>query len=317
MLKNKDNDRFTNTYCKYDYDEDKYCSIKRSPMRLAKFSNMETFGDRKLREAFSQGMSVPGSPTQNGYMNYTHEMALTQNEPLIDKMDATDDDSEPEIIMPKSEYIAIGKAIPPTSVKRDPSTMSLPEKKKHKNKTVTFSPVAMVTPLPSGSEESVPDDTLIDEIKANFIEQYSKTLPSKSSARIASPEKIKKLVMLPETQDDMCLGSLLQSSGENITEEDLWKNFHIKLTDSAMSDPTLSVTCAPVLAPPLPPPLPVKAEEMEEDPDYDENPYDNVPYINLGSLRRSNAPEHLRDMYRDSLKRNISQKPTVESIPEA
>lgn len=315
VLKNKDN-HVSNTYCHYDYDEDKYCAIKRSPMRMTKFTNMDQAADRQLKEAFSQGMASNERLNQNGYVNYLEQvdgMSAEPSDPLLEKeveknlvhndknRQQIRDDAEDEVIMPKSEFITIGKAIQPRLTDRDIVGTSSQQKKKMKNKTVTFSPVAMVTPLPSGSSESVPEDAYVEDPKLSFLEMYSKTMPTRS------PEKMKKISTAPVTQDDMYIGSYQSKDCENVTEEDLWKAFHIKLTDSVSSDPELNQKRRQEL----------KVINEVEDPDYDENPYDNVPYINVGSLRRHHMPENnSRDLYKEVVKRSFSHEPTMERIPE-
>lgn len=302
-MKNKENNHSSNTYCHYDYDEDKYCSIKRSPMKMSKYSDMNRNAGKKLKEAFSQGMASNESVDQNGYVNYLENVQHLEgspSEPLLQTSEAdnSNEDTEDEVIMPQSQFITIGKAIQPRTIDREQNVPTLPQKKKMKNKTVTFSPVAMVTPLPSGSDESVPEE-LGEDAKANYLEMYSKTMPSRS------PDKVKKIIQGPGTQDDMCIGSLQSTDCENVTEEDLWKAFHIKLSDNMSSDPEMSKKKE------------IELKEMQEDPDYDENPYDNLPYINVGSLRRHNIPESKeKDMYREVLKRNFSHEPAMASIPE-
>lgn len=287
-------------------------------MRMTKFADMNyTAPDRKLREAFSQGVASLDSINKEEedmlptYLDYVEHVTAKQTEPLIEKKpEESGESEEDEVIIPKSEYIAIGKAIQPQSVQREMTNASLPPKKKMKNKTVTFSPVAMVTPLPSGSEESVPEDMVIDDPKINYLETYSKTMPTRS------PDKVKKVILTPSSQDDMCLATYYNTGCENITEEDLWKAFHIKLNENGPSKPVLKEKppvskkpIKPVTAPPAPP--------VDEDPDYDENPYDNVPYMNVGSLRRHNTPEsNSNDLYKEILKRVNSREPTMESIPE-
>lgn len=329
-LKSKE-DHTSNSYCKYDYDEDKYCSIKRSPMRMTKFGNFEA--DQKLKEAFLQGVSNSDLTNQNTYVNYQQQISTNQTAPLLETKDETDSDKS-ELIIPKSEFIKVGQSQPRAI--REITMSTLPEKRKGKNKTVTFSPIAMVTPLPSGSLESVPDDYLLDEIKASIIDGYSKTLPLKNSPRLMhDPDNTKRGIVMPRSMDDSCLKlrsvddsclSTFQSPGcENVTEEDLWKAFNFKLRD--MDPPT----------PPPPEPSETSSVTVQpEDPDYDENPYDNIPYLNTGSLRRHNAPEIVKDktdkinMHKDNQKidtykenpndiyrRICSLKPMVESIPES
>lgn len=289
-LKSKE-DHTSNSYCKYDYDEDKYCSIKRSPMRMTKFGNFEA--DQKLKEAFLQGVSNPDLANQNTYVNYQQQLSTNQAAPLLEKKDETDSDKS-ELIIPKSEFIKVGQSQPRAI--REITMSTLPEKRKGKNnKTVTFSPIAMVTPLPAGSEESVPDDILLDEIKASIIDGYSKTLPVKNSPKLVhDPDNNKRVIVMPRAIDDSCLKprtvddsclSTFQSPGcENVTEEDLWKAFNISLRETGPPTP--------------PPPEPYETPSVTvdtEDPDYDENPYDNIPYMNTGSLRKHNAPEIVKD----------------------
>lgn len=265
---------------------------------------MDRSAGRRLKEAFAEGVACDDSLSQNGYVNYLehiNQISANQNEPLIEKHDEADGDNEEEdeIIMPRSEYITIGKAIQPRTAGREMVGTCLPPKKKMKNKTVTFSPVAMVTPLPAGLEESVPDD-VVDDPKLNYLEIYSKTMPNRS------PDKVKKIILVPGTQDDMCIGSLQATDCANVTEDDLWKVFHIKLSDHLSAGPELNQKKREV---------PKVLEE--EDPDYDENPYDNLPYINVGSLRRHNMPENNHnDLYKEVIKRNFSHEPAMECIPE-
>ncbi|XP_052812056.1 uncharacterized protein LOC128239458 [Mya arenaria] len=309
MLKSKETNHSSNTYCRYDYDEDKYCSIKRSPMRMTKLSDVNSSAGQKLKEAFSQGVSSSESmdnmPNGGGYVNYMEQ--LSPCEPLLDKQITESETSdEDEVIMPKSEFVTIGKAIQPQSIARELTNATLPPKKKIKNKTVTFSPVAMVTPFPFGSEESVPDDTINDDPKANFLEMYSKTLPTRS------PEKVKRIVLYPGGQDDMCLASYQATDCENVTEDDLWKAFHIKLSENM---PSYNPEKEEVVR--YETPVKCKNVQNVEDPDYDENPYDNVPYINVGSLRRHNTPENTcKDLYREIVKRHHNNEQRMESIPE-
>lgn len=280
-------------------------------MRMTKFTEMNyPTPNRNLREAFSQGVASSESlnkdepDTLHGYPNYVEHVTAKQTQPLIEKTKNDSEGSdEDEVIIPKSEYIAIGKAIQPHSVAREMTSASLPPKKKLKNKTVTFSPVAMVTPLPSGSEESVPEDVVVEDPKINYLETYSKTMPTRS------PDKVKRVVLLPSSQDDMCLPTYYNTGCENVTEEDLWKAFHIKISHTVPSKHIVKGK----------PPVSEKPKKIvaEEDPDYDENPYDNVPYINIGTLRRHNTPEtNTDDLYKEILKRHHNREPLMESIPE-
>ena len=319
-LKSKE-DHTSNSYCKYDYDEDKYCSIKRSPMRMTKFGNFDA--DQTLKEAFLQGVNPLEPPNQNTYVNYQQEIPTNQTSPLIEMKDETDADKS-ELIIPKSEYIKVGQSQPKAI--REITMSTLPEKRKGgKNKTVTFSPIAMVTPLPSGSSESVPEDYLLDEIKASIIDGYSKTLPVKNSPRLKHDQDNLKHIEMPKSMDDSCLSSFQSPGCENVTEDDLWKAFRIKLCDKQPPSP-----------PPPEPKEPTKFIAEVEDPDYDENPYDNLPYMNTGSLRRQNKPDTVKDIInildmqtenlnndvysenpKDIYRRIYSHKPKVESIPEA
>ena len=102
---------------------------------------------------------------------------------------------------------------------------------------------------------------------------------------------------------------------KNVTEEDLWKAFNIKLNDN-MAVPS---PIKPVIKqkPPISKKPQKVVEVQQEDPDYDENPYDNVPYINVGSLRRHNTPEtNTDDLYKEILKRHHNHEPRMACIPE-
>ena len=113
----------------------------------------------------------------------------------------------------------------------------------------------------------------------------------------------------------MCLASYQATDCENVAEDDIWKAFHIQLSENMPSyhkekEPEIENVHYET-------PEKCKNVPHVEDPDYDENPYDNVPYINVGSLRRHNTPENAhKDLYREIVKRNHNKEPTMESIPE-
>ncbi|KAL5009992.1 hypothetical protein ScPMuIL_012297 [Solemya velum] len=185
------------SYCKYDYDEDHYCTIRRSPMKVSKFTEVDTSADRKLREAFLQGVS-------NGSTN-----KINTQSPLIK-------DSDKNV-----EYKTICKIPPVQSEVAEIKVQTLPHKAKPKSKTVTFSPVAMVSPLNSGSEESVKENN--EELK-----KLTGTFPvhkwqnGQGNGYLPQTDKIKPTVIVTGPQEE---GSMSTFHSDNRNEDDSWKSF--------------------------------------------------------------------------------------------
>lgn len=163
------------THKKYHYEEDRYCSIKRSPMKLTNFSDVEDEADKKLKEAFLQGPAEeiepepPVIPVNHVKVNGVVPRPRSPELPLILDPPA-DYCSVPESNADK--YFTMNPQKPLSEMAEIRVTSSLPQRghKNKKPKTVTFSPVAMVTPLPSGSEESIGSEG--DRNLANIIDSY-------------------------------------------------------------------------------------------------------------------------------------------------
>ncbi|XP_056016317.1 uncharacterized protein LOC125673491 isoform X2 [Ostrea edulis] len=163
------------THKKYHYEEDRYCSIKRSPMKLTNFSDVEDEADKKLKEAFLQGPAEeiepepPVIPVNHVKVNGVMPRPRSPELPLILDPPA-DYCSVPESNADK--YFTMNPQKPLSEMAEIRVTSSLPQRghKNKKPKTVTFSPVAMVTPLPSGSEESIGSEG--DRNLANIIDSY-------------------------------------------------------------------------------------------------------------------------------------------------
>ncbi|XP_061176883.1 uncharacterized protein LOC133185593 [Saccostrea echinata] len=163
------------THKKYQYEEDRYCSIKRSPMKLTNFSELDDEADKKLKEAFLQGPAEeidpepPVSPINQVKVNGVPPRPRSPELPLL--LDPPPDycsvpESDPE------RYFTMNPQKPLSEMTEIRVISSLPQRghKSKKPKTVTFSPVALVTPLPSGSEESIGSEG--DRNLANIIDSY-------------------------------------------------------------------------------------------------------------------------------------------------
>ncbi|KAL3883419.1 hypothetical protein ACJMK2_029686 [Sinanodonta woodiana] len=287
MLKSKNKKEDSISYCKYDYDEDKFCSIKRSPMRVSKFSDSEFTPEQDLKEAFLQGVAQSDtSDVPNGGIKHQHSLSSPNVTLTLEETEKGDSSPrKPEaIVHPKSEYLEMTSPRTPRPVIRDIRAATLPEKRKV-SKTVTFSPIAMVSPLPSGSEESVPEDKCFSEdLKGNFQENYSKSLPfrANNTSRILPPsETTTKVHIVPSSLEDSYVTTFHSPDLANVTEEDLWKAFHITL------EPETKCTEDNYLRVPLCSNNVNNANQINDDCIDDENPYDNIPYMNTGSLRRN------------------------------
>lgn len=103
--------------------------------------------------------------------------------------------------MGDDRYFTMNPQKPQTEVAEIRVTSSLShrgKKTKNKEKTVTFSPVAMVTPFPYGSDESIGSNG--EKNIANIIDSYQNL-----HTKTASPDmsKFRKVVILPPTEEDV------------------------------------------------------------------------------------------------------------------
>nr|XP_022293650.1 uncharacterized protein LOC111104146 [Crassostrea virginica]XP_022293651.1 uncharacterized protein LOC111104146 [Crassostrea virginica]XP_022293652.1 uncharacterized protein LOC111104146 [Crassostrea virginica] len=184
------------THKKYNYEEDRYCSIKRSPMKLTNFSEMDDDNERKLKEAFLQGPAEeiepepPMTPVRQVMVNGVPPRPRSPDLPLL--LDPPPD----YCTVPESSsdrYFTMNPQKPLSEMAEIRVSSSLPQRgnKNKKSKTVTFSPVAMVTPLPSGSEESIGDEG--DRNLANIIDSYQclhdKDFPSEKPLILPPPNE--------------------------------------------------------------------------------------------------------------------------------
>lgn len=136
----------------YDYNEDHYISIRRSPLKVSTYSNLQAITQKKIQEdlvlsANPDPEADPGTTTDE-YVNYYEEAdSCTDPNRLYTEASANNGERRRTGILTNSgHYANVTFSTPPTG-RNTPRT---------KNKTVSFSqPVAMVTPLHSASEESV------------------------------------------------------------------------------------------------------------------------------------------------------------------
>ncbi|XP_050394663.1 uncharacterized protein LOC126812345 [Patella vulgata] len=131
------------SYHHYDYDDDHYCSISRSPLKMSNFSDCPT-GNQTFRESYPPDIVTDHDTSNVKAMDDIEGQALIHhNGPQRDYMSI--DDRE-----------LIGhKTLPANTSSINPFPTKTPPSKR--SKSVTFSqPVAMVTPMNSESEESVP-----------------------------------------------------------------------------------------------------------------------------------------------------------------
>lgn len=219
------------THKKYNYEEDRYCSIKRSPMKLTNFE-MDDDPDRKLKEAFLQGPAEeiqpepPMTPVRQVMVNGVLPRPRSPELPLL--LDPPPDYcSVPENSSDK--YFTMNPQKPLSEMAEIRVSASLPQRghKTKKPKTVTFSPVAMVTPLPSGSEESIEDEE--DRNLANIIDSYQclhdKDFPSE------------KPLILPPPNDTMEFASIQGPNEAEIAEmQELWNTLGTPSVSTTMDD---------------------------------------------------------------------------------
>ncbi|XP_046330053.2 uncharacterized protein LOC124113640 [Haliotis rufescens] len=144
------------SYCRYDYDDDHYCSISRSPLKVSSQYDYNPNKNVVLGSAeYSQPDEIVGEELPAPPPPYNGGLDGPQTEPLMSVpprdyltlREEIDSAAGNRTMPPPQDYYAVinkkGNKSPP------PKTRS---------KSVTFSqPVAMVTPLPSGSDESMMD----------------------------------------------------------------------------------------------------------------------------------------------------------------
>ncbi|KAJ8314844.1 hypothetical protein KUTeg_006994 [Tegillarca granosa] len=212
LLKNKHfKENGDATYHRYDYDEDRYCSIRRSPMKMTKYSDLEKESEQNLKEAFLQGTLPEDHP--NGIPPRPPSPDPQLLEPPPTYRNVSDD-----------KFYTMNPLKPKTEIAAIRITSSLPHRgKKNKGKSVTFSPVAMVTPLPSGSDESIGSDS--EKNLASVIDTYQNLHGNNFSP---SMEKNRKIIILPptdETTEDLPPPPYISPNDNEMAEmEELWKS---------------------------------------------------------------------------------------------
>lgn len=197
---------------RFQYDEDRYCSIKRNPIKMTKYTDLEAEKDKKVMEAFLEGAQSE-EKLPNGNPNRSESPELPY---IIDPPESYQS-------MGDDRYFTMNPQKPQTEVAEIRVTSSLPhrgKKTKNKEKTVTFSPVAMVTPFPYGSDESIGSNG--EKNIANIIDSYQNL-----HTKTASPDmsKFRKVVILPPTEEDVEPPPYQYPNQKEMAEvEALWKN---------------------------------------------------------------------------------------------
>lgn len=197
---------------RFQYDEDRYCSIKRNPIKMTKYTDLEAEKDKKVMEAFLEGAQSE-EKLPNGNPNRSESPELPY---IIDPPESYQS-------MGDDRYFTMNPQKPQTEVAEIRVTSSLPhrgKKAKNKEKTVTFSPVAMVTPFPYGSDESIGSNG--EKNIANIIDSYQNL-----HTKTASPDmsKFRKVVILPPTEEDVEPPPYQYPNQKEMAEvEALWKN---------------------------------------------------------------------------------------------
>ncbi|ESO93270.1 hypothetical protein LOTGIDRAFT_161833 [Lottia gigantea] len=138
----------TSSYRHFDYDDDHYCSISRSPMKVSSFSDCPT-GNQTFRESQPPAIVTDHDTTNMKSGDYIENQALIHHTelPQRDYMSIDDKEMNGHKTLPAQHR---------SSSISNPFPTKLPPNKR--SKSVTFSqPVAKVTPMNSESEESVPD----------------------------------------------------------------------------------------------------------------------------------------------------------------
>lgn len=196
MMVAKKYDSDLETTDRFNYDEERYCSIKRNPIKVTKFTELGAEKDKQVTEAFLQGTDtdektvVQNEEVPNGQVPRAGSPELPY---IIDPPSSYQTMSEEET----NKYFTMNPQKPIAEVAEIRVTSSLPnrgKKPKGKDKTVTFSPVAMVTPFPYGSDESVGSNG--EKNIENIIDTYQ-NLHTKTGSPDMS--KFRKVVILPTT----------------------------------------------------------------------------------------------------------------------
>ncbi|XP_052087669.1 uncharacterized protein LOC127724671 [Mytilus californianus] len=180
---------------RFNYDEERYCSIKRNPIKLTKYTDLDAEKDKQLKEAFLQGTESEEKLPIDTLSNSNTPPSENPELPYIIDPPASYQ------CMADNRYFTMNPQKPQAEVAQIKVTSSLPhrgKKAKNKDKSVTFSPVAMVTPFPYGSDESVGSNG--ERNIANIIDSYQNL-----HTKAASPDisKFRKVVILPPTAEDI------------------------------------------------------------------------------------------------------------------
>ncbi|XP_060082050.1 uncharacterized protein LOC132561344 [Ylistrum balloti] len=223
--KSYDNDEPDATIQRYNYDEERYCSIKRSPMKMTKYSEFDGDSDKKLKEAF---LAPDNTPEDDGHLvpNGAPPRPPSPDPALLDMTPPPVYNGEME------KYYTMHPQKPKTEIAEIRVTSSLPHRGKIK-KSVTFSPVAMVTPLPSGSEESIGSDG--DRNLANVIDIYQ-NLQGKHGPGSPDLKEAKHVLILPPPPDENSVPVNTPDPLEMAEMEELWKTLTTTTMDEGAYD---------------------------------------------------------------------------------
>ena len=187
-------------------------------------SDVDSDADQQLKEAFLQINDHNPHQYTNGKVQGVAPRPRSPEKPLLSEQQAPDYKSV-------DKFYTMNLQKPQTEVAEIRVTSSLPQRGKVKKaKTVTFSPVAMVTPLPSGSEESIGSEG--DRNLANIIDTYQSLRGDQISPTL---EKNRKAIIKP-TENNVGFASIEGPNADEIAEmQELWKTLG-EVQDSTTMD---------------------------------------------------------------------------------
>lgn len=223
--KTYDSDEADATIQRYNYDEERYCSIKRSPMKMTKYSEFDSDSDKKLKEAFLAPDNTPEDEVHIVVPNGVPPRPPSPDPALLDTTPPPVYNGELE------KYYTMYPQKPKMEIAEIRVTSSLPHRGKSK-KSVTFSPVAMVTPLPSGSEESIGSEG--DRNLANVIDIYQNLQGKHGGSRSPDLKEVKRVDILPPPPDDHMVKT--PDPVEMAEMEELWMSLTTTTMDEGAYD---------------------------------------------------------------------------------
>nr|KAG5702999.1 hypothetical protein BaRGS_014822 [Batillaria attramentaria] len=155
------------SYCRYDYDDDHYSSINRSPLKMSSLTDTDIATSHARTNGFvtlATAEAHPQSPREHNHVGIREVVQPIQHSPPSARDPLLNDPaynghlslrfSRPAGGVHNADIHDGHKTLPDNRSKILVSGPKSPLGKR--SKSVTFSqPVAMVTPLPSGSEESM------------------------------------------------------------------------------------------------------------------------------------------------------------------